>query len=197
MPISSLRNVYMHSHPICGHIPYLINLFTRTLILEDLEIELPGTDRFRKCDSSLNLPECVSFKDVATCELTFKHAFDIDGFTDKLYTKSECNEHNEVNKTGGLLDYLRQACTHVGRGHLFGWTARYNVIHPTLHSLGAPDYVNIQELREKEQRGTHINCHVPLDLIDGFMTGNEPKRMDTIPSMAPYFLELMGKAAEL
>ncbi|CAL8099341.1 unnamed protein product [Orchesella dallaii] len=45
---------------------------------------------------------------------------------------------------------------------LFGWTAQYNILKTTRGSLGAPDYVNLKYLRERDSRSDDIDCHVPL-----------------------------------
>ncbi|ODN06409.1 Ferric-chelate reductase 1 [Orchesella cincta] len=45
---------------------------------------------------------------------------------------------------------------------LFGWTAQYNILKPTRSSLGAPDYVNLKYLRERDARVHEVDCHVPL-----------------------------------
>ncbi len=81
----------------------------------------------------------------------------------------------------------------MGRGHLFGWTAQYNILHPTLFSMGSQDYVNIEELRQLNLRGGDIDCHVSLQKDYGFTKGRVPKLMTEIKSAAQYFLELMCK----
>ena len=140
-------------------------------MLEEVDLELPGSDRFmpesKYKDCLKNLPSCL-----------------------ESGTKSDADKDKEKKK---LLDYLEKYCKDIGRGHLYGWTARYNVIYPTLNSTGAQDYVNIEDLRDMNRRGGHINCHVPLKKDHGFTVGNTPKSMAHMPSVAPYFLELMCK----
>ncbi|CAL8099356.1 unnamed protein product [Orchesella dallaii] len=45
---------------------------------------------------------------------------------------------------------------------LFGWTAQYNILKTTRSSLGAPDYVDLKYLKERDARVKEIDCHVPL-----------------------------------
>jgi hypothetical protein len=138
-----------------------------------MNLEFPGTDRFGPCtvDPSNPMPEpddsCGNFTNPV--ERIFEPPDD-------------------------LIKYLESSCQAMGRGHLYGWTAQYNILHPTLLSMGSQDYVDISYLREFNRRGGEIDCHVPLQDQYGFIKGRALKLMTEIPSAAQYFLELMCKS---
>jgi len=84
------------------------------------------------------------------------------------------------------------------RPRLYGWSAQYNVLLPTVESLGAADYVDLEYLKERDLRAAEIDCHVqmfdtPNPRGSGFRKGPVPKKGDgeqSVPTQMAFLKSL-------
>ncbi|ODM99042.1 Ferric-chelate reductase 1 [Orchesella cincta] len=127
-------------------------------------------------DPRLN-PQTKRLEGVREVHATWSFGHNTCNFAQRLYIQTLLFEDVETvypaylrpetkfpdEKADGTFDKLEAS----DASFLFGWTAQYYILKPTWSSLGAPDYVNLKYLRERDERSNEVDCHVPLfDAVD-------------------------------